>query len=271
MPSRQTWWLGRPAIAWSANRIAPALRLDRAGDDVEQRRLAGAVGTDDGADLAFLDPHGDLVERDQRAVASCHAVELEQRHGQGLPPARHGRGARQPPDSLGREQDEGDEDQAEVERPGLRQRAELVLHQHEEGGAQDRADQRSGSADDHHDEHLARQQPEQQLGIGEAGERRVEGAGQPAQPVGDRPPRRSCRDGCCSRAPSSSPRSRECRAAPRRTASAPGRGTRGSRRPGRRAPDSRSRSCSTAPRSRTGRSCGECPPARPSRPSPRSI
>ena len=27
MPSRQIWWLGWPAIAWSANRIAPALGL----------------------------------------------------------------------------------------------------------------------------------------------------------------------------------------------------------------------------------------------------
>src|SRR5512138_658995 len=57
-------------------------RLHGAGDDVEQRRLAGAVGADDGADLAVLDPHRHLVERHQGAVAARHAVELEQRHDQ---------------------------------------------------------------------------------------------------------------------------------------------------------------------------------------------
>jgi hypothetical protein len=27
MPSRQIWWLGRPVIGWSANRISPAVGL----------------------------------------------------------------------------------------------------------------------------------------------------------------------------------------------------------------------------------------------------
>ena len=163
-------------------------RPDRAGDDVEQRRLARAVGADDGAHLAFLDAHGDLVERDQGAIPSRHAVKLEQRHVRApthaaathVQPSR-----RQSPDPLRGEQDEGDEDQAEVERPCLGPRAELVLHQHEERRTQDRADQRARAADDHHDQHLSRQQPEQQLGVGEARERCVERASEAAQRVGD--------------------------------------------------------------------------------------
>ena len=42
-------------------------------------------------DLAFLDRHGDLIERHQGAVSPCHAVELEKRHGQGLGAARRSR------------------------------------------------------------------------------------------------------------------------------------------------------------------------------------
>ena len=43
----------------------------------------------------------------------------------------------------------------------------------------------SRAADDHHDQHLTREQPEQQLRIGEARERRIERAGQAAERVGD--------------------------------------------------------------------------------------
>ncbi len=42
-------------------------------------------------DLAFLDLHGDLIERNQGAVSACHAVKFEQRHGQCLEALRRSR------------------------------------------------------------------------------------------------------------------------------------------------------------------------------------
>ena len=41
-----------------------AVRLVEPRDDVEERRLAGAVGPDQAADLAQLEVEGDSVERD---------------------------------------------------------------------------------------------------------------------------------------------------------------------------------------------------------------
>ena len=52
-------------------------RQEVAGDGVEQRRLAGAVGAEHGAPLAGRDPHADAGERHQRAEVPRHAFELE--------------------------------------------------------------------------------------------------------------------------------------------------------------------------------------------------
>src|SRR5207249_1833595 len=46
------------------------VRLQNAGDQIEQRRFAGIVRTDDGANLAFLDPHRHMVDRDETAEAA---------------------------------------------------------------------------------------------------------------------------------------------------------------------------------------------------------
>ena len=42
----------RPTIDWPSNWTSPLVGLNTPGDDVEDRRLAGAVGADQGEDLA---------------------------------------------------------------------------------------------------------------------------------------------------------------------------------------------------------------------------
>ena len=100
-----------------------------------------------------------------------------------------------------------------------------MLEHEEEGGAEDRPDQRARAADDHHDQHLARTAARTAAPCWRS-RRTAHRARRRARRARRRwRRRRSCRGGCCSRAPASWPRSRGCRAAPRRTASAPGRGT----------------------------------------------
>ena len=54
------------------------LGLVEAVDHVEHRRLAGAVGADDGADLALHDVEADVGERAHAAEAERDAADLEQ-------------------------------------------------------------------------------------------------------------------------------------------------------------------------------------------------
>ena len=73
-------WAGRPVMSSPAKRTRPDVGLHDAGDQVKQRGLAGAVGADDGADLArarrcMLD----VVDGDEGAVALGQAVQLDQR------------------------------------------------------------------------------------------------------------------------------------------------------------------------------------------------
>ena len=55
-------------------------------DDVEHRRLAGAVGADDGADLALQDVEADVGERRDTAEAQSDAVDLQQHLAGGASP-----------------------------------------------------------------------------------------------------------------------------------------------------------------------------------------
>src|SRR6516165_10689598 len=98
-------------------------------------------------------------------------------------------GADEAPYAFRGEDHEGDENEAEEQGPGLRVIAELMLDRQEERRTQYRADQGAGAADDDHDQNLPREQPEQQLGICEAGEWRIERSGKRAQRV------RQCYDG----------------------------------------------------------------------------
>jgi hypothetical protein len=54
----------------------PRLCLDEAADDVEQRRLAGAVGADDAEDLAAGKLEGDSVKR-------CNATKAHRQRTRG--------------------------------------------------------------------------------------------------------------------------------------------------------------------------------------------
>ncbi len=55
-------------------------RFVQPADDVEQRRLAGAVGSDQGADLAFIEAEGETVERLDAPETNPHVLDVQQRH-----------------------------------------------------------------------------------------------------------------------------------------------------------------------------------------------
>jgi hypothetical protein len=57
-------------------------------DQVEQRRLAGAVGPDQADDLSFGHVQRDVVDRHDAAERLRHVLDREQRHGGGLYGAR---------------------------------------------------------------------------------------------------------------------------------------------------------------------------------------
>ncbi len=58
-----------------------AARLVEPRDDVERRRLPGAVRADQAGDLVLLHRQRKLVEGEDAAEASADVVDLEQRHG----------------------------------------------------------------------------------------------------------------------------------------------------------------------------------------------
>jgi hypothetical protein len=60
---------------------APRLRPVQARDDVERRRLACAVRTDQAHDLALVGVERDAVERDDAAEARGDVLDGEQRQG----------------------------------------------------------------------------------------------------------------------------------------------------------------------------------------------
>ena len=56
------------------------IRRDRAGDDLEQRRLAGAVAADDGDPLPGVDLEGDAIEERQVTEGDGDGIQGEQGH-----------------------------------------------------------------------------------------------------------------------------------------------------------------------------------------------
>jgi hypothetical protein len=59
-------------------------------DDLQERALAGSVGTDDGDDLAVVDPERDAVDGRETAEPLCDRIDLKQ---QVRPPATDDRGS----------------------------------------------------------------------------------------------------------------------------------------------------------------------------------
>ena len=61
---------------------APRARRDTSADKADERRLSGAVGSDDRADLALFDRQVDILDGFQPAEAASEAIRGEQRrHG----------------------------------------------------------------------------------------------------------------------------------------------------------------------------------------------
>ena len=77
-------WLiscGCRPISERPSKVTEPLSGDEAADEaVEQRRLAGAVGADDGVHAAFLDREVDVVERAQPGEALVDALDVKDRH-----------------------------------------------------------------------------------------------------------------------------------------------------------------------------------------------
>jgi hypothetical protein len=67
-------------------------RRQHAGDEIKERRLAGAVRSDHRTHLARLDRHVDRVDGDEAAEAAGEAAAFKKRHGP--PPGRRRAGAR---------------------------------------------------------------------------------------------------------------------------------------------------------------------------------
>ena len=65
---------------------APRRRRKVAGDRVEQRRLAGAVGAEDRPPLAGSNPQVDVGEGDQSAELAADALELQREGAVGREP-----------------------------------------------------------------------------------------------------------------------------------------------------------------------------------------
>ena len=86
MPRLQMRWLGKPVMSLAAEAdAARAGRLD-AGDGADQARLAGAVGADDGDQLALPRPKRDAVQRLRVAVEEIEVFDCEDH----APPPRRG-------------------------------------------------------------------------------------------------------------------------------------------------------------------------------------
>ena len=79
----------------AAQHDASAADAGDTGDQVEQRRLAGAVRPDQGVDAALRHRHVDIVDRDQSRIAAGDAGQLEKRH-QRLLDARRSRSGSRP-------------------------------------------------------------------------------------------------------------------------------------------------------------------------------
>src|SRR5229473_3111784 len=65
-------------IGVAAKEHLARIRTRLAGDDIHHRRLAGAVGADDRAQLALLDDERELVQRLEPVKADGHAVDVEE-------------------------------------------------------------------------------------------------------------------------------------------------------------------------------------------------
>ena len=175
MPRCARLRLATRVMSWSNSRIEPAVGRQLAGDEIEQRGLAGAVRPDDQPTLTRLDFQIDVGGDAQAAERFAQALDGKRGHGFGSatggqplrtahrPPRR----ARQPRharhQTFRHEDDDGDEDGAEHEIPAHHIGADHVLDDDDERRADDRPEQRPGAAGDHHQQRLRRGRQRQGL------------------------------------------------------------------------------------------------------------
>ena len=76
-PRRIRSWTGNVGHVFAEETDPPRGRRKIAGDGVEQRGLAGAVGAEHGAPLAGADPKVDVGERDERAELPPDAFQFQ--------------------------------------------------------------------------------------------------------------------------------------------------------------------------------------------------
>ena len=178
---------------------------EHAGDQVEGGALAGAVGADQGDDLAGLDVEGNVVDGDHAAELLSRVVDLQQRAGRCGRPVARGQGERgigplaerlerQPPHQPGpdpgrrqlqqQHQQDAEHDGLELAFAAEQQRQialQDLLQDDDDAGSQHRAPDIAGAAD-HRDEEIFDAGMGAERGrIGGALEMRIEPAGQPGQ------------------------------------------------------------------------------------------
>ena len=140
-----------------------AVRLERARDQVERRRLAGAVRTDHTEDLAGHDGKLDIVDRHQSAERLADPGKLEQSRTRHLAGAvagaerrRAGSSARdQSGDAVGQEIDDHDEDDAQHDREIVRQvDGDQFCDEDQRHDAEQGSEEAPRPAEQGHDHHL---------------------------------------------------------------------------------------------------------------------
>ena len=161
----------------------PRGRLENAGEQVDQRRLAGAVRSDQGVARAAREVERDVVGRRQAAEALDERARRED--------GRHGFAARAEPrpgphEALAPDEHQHDQEQAEPEVPVLRRpRRDQVVQQLEDDRAEDAAVEIARAADDEDEQHLGAAMEVEDVERGEAGRLREQRAGRAGDPSGE--------------------------------------------------------------------------------------
>ena len=209
MPRRETACAGQARDVLALEQDVPARRGQDAGEEVEERRLARAVGTDDRAQLALAHLEVDAVDGGEAPERLGEASALEQTRAAAVPArrrARQPRGLRQAvlqradrhrpapadeprqraDDAVGKEEHDEHEGPADEDLPVLEVLAEEIAHPDEDAGADERAEQRARPAEQRHDQDGARHLPVDVLDRHELQHDGEQRAGQPREEARDR-------------------------------------------------------------------------------------
>ena len=120
---------------------------EEAGDHVEERRLAGAVGADDGAKFPRRHLHRHVADGDQAAELLRDVANIQHDHF-AVPSLQHAK------DAAGEKQNDQDENQADERHPVDGHGGDVVLQHDEQRGADQRAPEGAHATHDRHDHDL---------------------------------------------------------------------------------------------------------------------